>query len=72
MTRELARHKYHRERLEHNKEIGNQLPCKNEEMWKPVCEARCSIAPNVLEDITNSISRRITDLNKAKGDTKKY
>ena len=72
MTRELARHKYYRERLEHNKEIGNQLPCTKEEMWKPVCEAWCRIAPNVLEDITNSISRRITDLNKAKGDTKKY
>ena len=35
MTRELARHEYHRERLEYNKEIGNQMPCKKEEMWKP-------------------------------------
>ena len=72
MTRELARHEYHRERLEHNKEICNQLPFKKEDMWKPVCEACCSIAPNALEDITNSMSRRITDLIKAKGDTKKY
>ena len=39
MTRELARHEYHRERLEYNEEIGNKMPCKKEEMWKPVCEA---------------------------------
>ena len=28
MTRELVRHKYHRERLEYNEEIGNQMTCK--------------------------------------------
>ena len=33
MTRELARHEYHRERLEYNEEIGNQMSCKKEEMW---------------------------------------
>ena len=39
MTRKLARHEYHRERLEYNEEIGNQMPCRKEEMWKSVCEA---------------------------------
>ena len=39
MTSELARHEYHRESLECNEDIGNQMPCKKEEMWKPVCEA---------------------------------
>ena len=72
MTRELARHKYHGERLEHNEEIGNQMPCKKEKMWKRVCEAWYSVAPNVLEELNNSMPRRITDLIKAKGDTKKY
>ena len=28
MTMILARHEYHRERLEYNEEIGNQMPCK--------------------------------------------
>ena len=37
MTRELAKHEYHRERLECNEKIGNRMPCKMEEMWK-VCE----------------------------------
>ena len=46
MTREYARHEYHRERLEYNEEIGNHMPCKKEEKWKPVCEAWCSVAPN--------------------------
>ena len=33
MTRKLARHEYHRERLEYNEEIGDdQMPCKKEEM----------------------------------------
>ena len=41
-------------------------------MWKPVCEAWYSVAPNVLEEINNSMPRRITDLVKAKADTKKY
>ena len=43
-----------------------------EETWKPVCEALYSVAPNVLEELNNSMPRRITDLIKAKGDTKKY
>ena len=30
MTRESARHEYHRERLEYNEEIGNLIPCKKE------------------------------------------
>ena len=72
MTRELARHEYHRERLEYNEEIGNKMPCKTEEMWKPVCEAWYSVASNVLEELNNAMPRRITDLIKAKGDTKKY
>ena len=72
MTRELARHEYHKERLEYNEEIGNQMPCKKEEMWKPVCEALYSVALNVLEELNKSMPRRITDFIKAKGDTKKY
>ena len=72
MTRELTRHEYHRERIEYNEEIGNQMPCKKEEMWKPVCEAWYSVAPNVLEELNNSMPRRITDLIKAKEDIKKY
>ena len=30
------------------KDIGDQLPCLKEEMWKRVCEAWYSVAPNVL------------------------
>ena len=54
------------------KEIGNQMPCRKEEMWKPVWDAWYSVAPNVLEEPNNLMPRRITDLMKAKGDTKKY
>ena len=72
MTRELARHENHRERWEYTEEIGNHMPCKKEEMWKPECEVWYSVAPNVLEEINNSMPRRITDLVKAKGDIKKY
>ena len=72
MTRELARHEYQKERLEYNGEIGNQKSCKKEEMWKPVCEAWYSVAPNVQEKLNNSMPRRNTDLIKAKGGTKKY
>ena len=46
--------------------------CKKEEMWKPVCEAQNSVAPNVLKEFYNSMPKRITDLIKAKGDTKNY
>ena len=30
------------------KDISNQLPCLKEEMWKRVCDAWYSVAPNVL------------------------
>ena len=54
------------------KEIGNQMPCKNEEMWKSACETWYSLALNVLEELKISMPRRIVDLIKAKGDAKKY
>ena len=54
------------------KEIGNQMPCKNEELWKPVCETWYSLALNALEVLKNSMPRKITDLIKAKGDAKTY
>ena len=54
------------------KEAGNQTQCKNEEMWKPVCETWYSLALNVLEELKNSMQRRIPDLIKGKGDAKKY
>ena len=66
MTRALARHEYHRERLAYNEEIGNQMSCRKEEMWKPVCEAWYSAAPNVLGELNNSMPRRITVLIKEK------
>ena len=46
------RDKNTRERLEYNEEIGNQMPCRREEIWKPVCEEWYSVAPNVLENLT--------------------
>ena len=46
------------------KDIGNQLQGLKEEMWKQVCEALYSVAPNVLEDLINSMPRRIEDLMK--------
>ena len=49
------------------KEIGYQMPCKKEDMSKRVCEAWKSVAPNVLEELTNLMSRNIADLIKAKG-----
>ena len=69
MTGGLARHEYHRERLEYNEEIGNQMACKTEEIWKPVCEAWYSVALNVLEELNNSMPKRIKDLIQATGDT---
>ena len=52
------------------------MQCKKEEIrkpvWKPVFEEWYSVAPNVLEELNNSMPRRITDIIKAKGDTKKY
>ena len=44
------------------KDIGNQLPCLKEDMWKRVCEAWYSVALNVLEELYNSMPRRIADV----------
>ena len=44
------------------KDIGNQLPCLKEVMWKRVCEGWYSVALNVLEELNNSMPRRIADL----------
>ena len=44
------------------KDIGKQVPCLIAEMWKQVCEAWSSLAPNVLEELNNSMPRRTTDL----------
>ena len=44
------------------KEIGNQLLCLKEEIWERVCEACYSVTPNVLEELYNSMPRRIADL----------
>ena len=52
MTKEFAEHESQRKRLEYNEEIGNQTPCKKEEMWKRVCKAWYSVALNVLENFT--------------------
>ena len=70
MTLELVRHEYHRERLEYNEDICNQMSCRKEELWKPVYEAWYSVAPNGLEERNNLMPRRIKDLIKAKEDTK--
>ena len=43
-------------------EIGNQIPCKIVEMSKRVCEAWYSVALIILEDLYNSMRRRIADL----------
>ena len=51
------------------KEIGNQLLCLKEEMWKRVCKAWYSVAPNVQENLSKSMSRRIEDLLKQGGAT---
>ena len=54
------------------KEIGNQMPCKIEKMWKRVSEAWYSVALNVLEELYNSMPSRISDLIESKGDATKY
>ena len=60
------------------KRLVTKCHVKKEEMWKPVwkpvCESWYSAAPNVLEELNNSMPRRITDLInlKVNGDTKKY
>ena len=43
-------------------DIGNQLPCLKEEMWKRVCEAWYSVAPNVMEELNNSMPGSMADL----------
>ena len=48
------------------------MPCKKEDVWKPVCGTWYSVAPNVLVELINLMPRRITDLIKAKGDTNNY
>ena len=53
-------------------EIGNQIPRKKEDMWKRVYEAWKSVAPNVMEELYNSMSRGIADLIKAKGSATNY
>ena len=44
------------------KDIGNHLPCSKEEMGKRVCEAWYSGAPDVMEELNNSMPRSIADL----------
>ena len=44
------------------KYIGNQLQCLKAEMWKRVCEAWYSVAPNVIEELNNSMPRSIAVL----------
>ena len=48
------------------------MPCIKEEIWKRVCEAWYNVVPNVLEELSYSMPRRIADLIKAKGGTMKY
>ena len=54
------------------KKIGNQMLCKKNDMWKRVYEAWYSVAPNILEELSNSMPRRIADLNEENGDATKY
>ena len=56
--------------IEYNDEIGNQMLCKKEKMWKQVCEAWYSVALNVLKELYNAMP--IADLIKAKGDATIY
>ena len=50
------------------KEIGNlMMLCKKKDMSKQVCEAWYSVAPNILEELYNSLPMRIEDLNKENG-----
>ena len=54
------------------KEIGDQMPCKIKDMWKRVCEALYSVALHVLEELYNSMPRRIADLIKQIRGATKY
>ena len=58
--------------IEYNYEIGNQMLCKKEKMWKRVCEAWFSVALNVQEKLYNAMPTQIADLIKAKGDATIY
>ena len=40
---------------------------KKKDMWKGVCEAWYSVAPNILEELYNSMPRRIADLTTENG-----
>ena len=42
--------------------IGNQIPCKKEVLWDRVCDAWYCVARNVLEELYNSMPRRIADI----------
>ena len=44
------------------KDIGNQMLCKKRYLWKEICKAWYSVAPNVLEELNNLMPRRIADL----------
>ena len=54
------------------KEIGNQMLCKKEDMWKRVYETWYSFAADILEALCNSMPKRIADLIKEKGAATKY
>ena len=73
MARKFARNELHRESLEYNEErYCNQLLCLKDEMLKRICEEWYSAAPNVLEELYNSMPRRIADLIEAKENATKY
>ena len=54
------------------KVICHQIPCKREVMWDRVCDAWYSVAPNVQEELYNSMPRRTAGLYKAKRDATNY
>ena len=54
------------------KDIGYQMLCKKEEMCNPVCEAWYRVATNILEELYNSMTRRIAHIIKEKGGATKY
>ena len=53
------------------KEIGNQMLCIKD-MRKRVCGAWYSVAANILEELYNSMPRRIAYLIKENGGATKY
>ena len=73
MAREFTRHESHREYLEYNEKKRSVTKC----YVKRICleatlRAWYSIAPNVLEELYNSMPMRIADLIKAKKGATKY